>query len=358
MRGQGAALLMVVMVMAASVALAADGNDVTLTGWGIDTKDPEGFMARARAVGFDMLIGGSTDPEVLARLVEAGARHGIGIYSWITPSGGMAKLWEARYPDRPVPWQVITPEEEAALSFITAGRNRYLIPWQWGGEPLLTNEVLTSRIICFSSLEARELLEGMIDGIAAVPGLEGLGFDGFGYQNFRRCHCERCEALLTAYRGAHPEMTAEEAEAAFFRELLVAYINHLADYARSRRADIKTAIHIWPAFAPEPLYGNRLDVDYCGQTAAWYMLWPEEKIAQYSRTIVQDAQQYYPRQQGVGMVGYYDRPGEFPVKDAARVDLELRTMIENGVRHIQVCSTGHVLGNEAIAEVFRRYCAP
>ncbi|MEN6304749.1 MAG: hypothetical protein ABFD96_18610, partial [Armatimonadia bacterium] len=117
----------------------------------------------------------------------------------------------------------------------------------------------------------------------------------------------------------------------------------------------KTTIHIWPVFTPEPLYGNRLDVDLCGQTAAWYILWPEEKIAEYSRIIANDAQKYYQRQQGVGMIGYYDLPGKFPVKDAARVDLELKTMIDNGCRSIQVCSSIHVMNNPQIRAVFKKW---
>ncbi len=338
-------------------ATAADGGDaITLTGWGIDTRDLDAFMAQAAAVGFDALISWSTDPEVLVGLVEAGARHHIGIFSCISPMGGLAKLWAERYPDRPVPWQVMTPDEEAALSFITAGRNRYIIPYQFGGEPVMTNEVLTTRIICFSNEEARELLESQIDAIAAVPGLEGLAFDGFGYQNYQCCHCDRCQAMLAEYAQAHPDLPEDEANVVCFRDALVGYINSLADYARSRRPDIRTAIHIWPVFAPDPLYGNRLDVDYCGQTAAWYMPWPEEKIAEYSRIISDGARDYFPRQQGVGMIGYYDRPGQFPVKDAARVDMELRTMIDNGVRHIQVCSAVDVVRNPEIAEVFTSRC--
>ena len=342
--------------VAISRALAADGEGITLTGWGLDARDPESFMAEAEAVGFDALITWSTDPAFLARAVEAGASHHIGVYSSIAPMGGLGRLWAERYPDRPVPWQVMSPDEDAALNFITAGRNRYMIPYQFGGEPAMTNEVLTSSTICFSSEEARELLKLLIDRIVAVPGLAGLAFDGFGYQNYHRCHCERCQGLLAEYAQAHPDLSEDEAQVAFFRDTLVGSINDLADYARSRRADIRTAIHIWPVFAPDPLYGNRLDVDYCGQTAAWYMLWPEEKIAEYSRIIVQDARQYHQRQQGVGMIGYYDRPGEFPVKDAARVDMELRTMIDNGVRHIQVCSAIDVVRNPEIAEVFRRRC--
>ena len=55
------------------------------------------------------------------------------------------------------------------------------------------------------------------------------------------------------------------------------------------------------------------------------------------------------------MIGYYDRPGQFPEKDAARVDMELRTMIANGCRRIQVCGTSHVIGNPEIAAVFSKY---
>lgn len=340
--------------LTASPARAADGRALELVGWGIDTRDLEGFMADAAAVGFDALITGSTDPDVLARAVEAGAKHDIAIFAHISPMGHAQRAWQKHYPDRPVPWQVMNEDEEAAVNFISAGRNVYIIPYQWGGEPIMTNEVLTSRPICLSSPEARNLLKSLIDDIASVPGV-GLGFDGFGYRNYHRCYCDRCQALLEQYMQEHPDMPEDEATVTFFRDMLVDYIDDLADYARSRRGDIKTTIHIWPVFAPEPLYGNRLDVDYCGQTAAWYTLWPEEKIAEYSRIIVEDAQKYHERQQGVGMTGYYDRPGEFPIKDAARVDMELRTMIENGCRRIQVCSSIHVINNEEIADVFRRY---
>ena len=129
----------------------------------------------------------------------------------------------------------------------------------------------------------------------------------------------------------------------------------LANYARSKNTNIKTTIHIWPVFAPEPLYGNRLDLDFCGQTAAWYVLWPKEKIAEYARTICLEAKKYHRRQEGVGMIGYYDRPGEFPIKTTARVDMELTTMIENGCSRIQVCGTAHVINNKQVAEVFKKH---
>ena len=349
-------LIAATICLAVSGGFAADTKPVSLTGWGIDEKHLDTFMAEAQAVGFDTLITWNTDPANLTKLVAAGRQHNLRIFSSIAPMGAIGSQWTQRYPDRPVPWQVMSPDEDAALKFITAGKNRFLINYQFGGEPLLTNEVLTDRIICFTDPDARALFQPVIDEIASVRGLAGLAFDGFGYQNYHDCRCERCQRLLAEYRQAHPELAADAAATAFFRGALVDYINALADYARSRRGDLQTAIHIWPVFAPDPLYGNLLDVDYCGQTAAWYTLWPPDKIAAYSRTISGEAKKYHARQTGVGMIGYYDRPGQFPVKDAAQVELEIRTMLDNGCRSLQVCSAIEVIRNKDIAAVFSKYC--
>ncbi len=330
-------------------------KSIKLVGWGIDEKDPNKFIVDARNVGFDELITWSTDSAFLKKAVGIGKNNNIKISSCITPMEGLASLWAKHYPVCPVPWQIMTEDEEAACKFIMAGRNQYIIPYQFGGEPKMKNEVLCHRIICFNSLEARELFKPLIDDIVSVPGIEGIAFDGFGYQNYRRCYCDHCQQLFTEYCGKHQEMSKDDAEVVFFRDVVVDYVNYLADYARSKKKDIKTSIHIWPVFTPEPLYGNRLDVDFCGQTAAWYTLWPQGKIAEYSKIISREAQKYYPRQHGVGMIGYYDRPGEFPVKDVIRVDIELSTMIENGCRIIQVCGVSDVINNKAVSAVFKKY---
>ena len=326
-----------------------------LVGWGIDRKNPETFLTAAKEVGFDVIITWSTDEKLLKRAVKAGNKHNIKIFSCISPMGTIAGLWKKQYPGKATPWQIMNEAENAACQFLSAGNNKFLVPYQWGGEPLLTNEVLLNKIICFNNVEARELLKPLIDKILSVPGLEGIAFDGFGYQNYHSCHCEHCRKLLNEYKKNHPQLSAKQAEINFFRATLVDYINYLAGYARSRKAGSKTTIHIWPVFAPEPLYGNRLNLDYCGQTAAWYTLWPQEKIGQYSKIISGQAGRYYQHQEGVGMIGYYDRPGKFPVKNAACVDMELKTMLENGCRRIQVCGAGDVINNKEVAAVFKKY---
>jgi hypothetical protein len=346
---------LILLILGLTGTASSENTKLTLVGWGIDKKNVDKFFFEAAKVGFDVLITWSTDPEFLKKAVKAGKKHNIKIFSSLAPMGRMSALWKKRYPGKPVPWQIMDENENAAAKFISAGKNKYLVPYQWGGEPLMTNEVLLNKIICFSHIEGRELLKSVIDGVISVEGIEGLAFDGFGYQNYHSCHCQKCREKLAEYQKRHPGKSKEKARISFYRGRLVDYINYLANYARSKKKEIKTTIHIWPVFAPEPLYGNRLDLNYCGQTAAWFTLWKKGKIAEYSRIISSQAQKYYPRQQGVGMIGYYNRPGKFPVKNAACVDMELKTIIKNGCKRIQVCGTRDVIYNKKIAEVFKKY---
>lgn len=219
----------------------------------------------------------------------------------------------------------------------------------------MENEVLLHKVVCPGNEAARQLKKEEIRDLLTIPNLKGIAFDGFGYQNYRRCHCDACERGFQKYKEERPDTAPETAETEYFRDLLVDWVNDLANHVRHCKADAKTSIHIWPVFAPEPLYGNRLDVDYCGQTAAWYTKWPAEKIADYSRKITANARKFHKRQQGVGMIGYYDTPGVFPVKDAALVDNELRLMLENGCKEVQVCGAKDVIENEEVAKVFEKY---
>ena len=142
--------LMLVVSLGIPNGLAENRKVVTLTGAGIDKKNPEKFIAEAEAVGFDELITESLDPVFLKRAVEAGRIHHIKIFSCLSPRAEFGAFWSKRYPERPVPWQVMTDEEDAARTFIAAGKNKYIIPYQFGGEPQMTNEVLDTKIICLS----------------------------------------------------------------------------------------------------------------------------------------------------------------------------------------------------------------
>jgi hypothetical protein len=133
----------------------------------------------------------------------------------------------------------------------------------------------------------------------------------------------------------------------------------MVEYIKSLRPEFKIMAHLYPVFRPDPIYGNRLKVDYCGQTAAWYFFWPPEKIRAYSKRIVGEQNRYFPSVRGVPFVGYYDdgKHPEFPHKSAARVELELNAILDGGADSLMVCSVNDVLGNPEIAAVFKKYCS-
>ncbi len=328
-------------------------NRPRLMGWGLGNKDFEENIKEAAEIGFQTIIVEGDNKNHITQAVEIAQKYGIEIYACVTPRG--IPNWKKYFPDQPKPYQVMTPEQDAAFNFLSAGKNRSIIPYQWGGEPVMENEVLIYKIICPSNQAARKLQKEQIDDLLTISNLKGIAFDGYGYQNYHRCHCDDCERGFLEFKKEQLNISLETAEVEYFRDLLVNWINDLAHYVRNCKANVKTTIHIWPVFAPEPLYGNRLDVDFCGQTAAWYTRWPAEKIAEYSRIITADAQQYHKRQQGVGMIGYYDKPELFPIKEATLVDNELRIMLKNGCKEIQVCGAQDVLENEEVAQVFKKH---
>jgi hypothetical protein len=164
-------------------------------------------------------------------------------------------------------------------------------------------------------------------------------------------------AAFETWQRQHPAPASDQPLEQFSLETLVEFNNTLARYARALRPGAKVQCHVYPVFLPEPLYGNRLDVDYCGQTAAWYFepLWSLQKTRDYARVIFGQEKKHFARAEGVALVGVYDRPELFPVKGPERLAQELQAILDGGGDRVQVCSLNDVLKDEATREVFRRF---
>ncbi|MBM4081648.1 MAG: hypothetical protein FJ278_18235 [Planctomycetes bacterium] len=331
----------------------AEGGFVQLTGWG--GGKPEEIVPQAAEVGFNEIIVWSQDSAYLTRLVEVAKPHGIGIYSCIH----LADLngWKKRRPDAAPPLQEMNEQENAAFERIQADKTKGKSNYQYGGEPFQSLEVLTSSMLCFHVPEVVAFFKEQIKDILAVPGITGVAFDYFGYRNYRCCRCKASQAAFEAWRKQHPSLPADKALEQFSLETLVDFTNALAGYARSLRADAKVQCHVYPVFLPEPLYGNRLDVDFCGQTAAWYFepLWSYEKMRDYSRVIFGQEKKHFARAEGVALIGVYNRPDAYPVKGPERLTLELQAILDGGGDRVQVCSLNDVLKDEATRAVFKRF---
>ena len=325
-----------------------------LTGWG--GGKPEEICPKAAEIGFKEIIVWNREPEYLRRLVAVAGQYGIGVYASVHLSD--TKAWKKRFPDAPPPMQVMSPEEEAAAKRIEADTRPGKGQYQFGGEPVNKMEVLTAEMFCFHRPEVVAFLKEEIRDALAVEGLKGIAFDYFGYRNYRCCRCEHSMNMFEAFWKKNPQLPREAALNKFSLDTLVDFNNDLAAFARSVKPGMKVATHVYPVFLPEPLYGNRLDVDLCGQTAAWYFdpFWSNEKIGHYAQVIAGEAKEYHARSEGVALIGIHtDAKRMGPVKTPERIAGELQAILDGGCDKVQVCSMNSVLNDEKIAAVFRRF---
>ncbi|MCA1808598.1 MAG: hypothetical protein LC725_03935, partial [Lentisphaerae bacterium] len=323
-------LLVVFLIIASiskSLVAGSNENKPWRSGWMAVKDHDEAVLAGAKELGFQALIIGGA-PETHERLQEFAIKaqeYGVDTYFKLVPQipeGSDKSQFEQRMP----------PYDEELLKKLSLNPQEWRKTYQTGGEPLEGHaEVFKKPFICFHHKEVMDATKkAMREKLTNAPALAGVGFDAFGYQNYKNCVCEESLRQLEAYRKQHPAMSAEESESAFALDSMVDCLNELADYARSVRPGIKTTIHIWPTYLPEPLYGNRLDVDYCCQSVAWFFApyWSQSKIADYTRTVVQDEKKYFPRARGIPFIGVY-LGRKFVDKPLEQFRAELRTIFSN-----------------------------
>lgn len=225
---------------------------------------------------------------------------------------------------------------------------------QFGGEPQTLPDMCPDRIICFLGDEALSKSKARMDKtLGDNPQVDGIAFDYIGYVNLHSCECEDCKTRFAVWLKAGGRAENEENRNLFFREQLVNYINALVDYAKSVRPGIKVAMHLYPAFRPDPLYGKDLKADYIEETVAWYFQWPDEKISDYTRRIVTTP--HMPGARSVPFVGLNATEGRaLAYKSPERLDHELRLILAAGGRSVAVCNGADML-KPGYREVFMRY---
>ncbi len=354
MRGTMRPVLCLALNALLAIAAGAESRLTRLMGWG--GGDPAVIVPAAAEVGFTDIIVWNRDPVYLGKLVEHDTKHGLGTYCsiWL----GDLKDWRKRYPDQEPPVQQISAEELALVepqqAALKAGQSAY----QYGGEPVGGRaEVFNDDLLCFHDPRTVELFKAQFRDILSVPGMTGVAFDYFGYRNYRCCRCPRSLALLAEYRQQHPDLTEAAAEQRFSLETLTGVCNELADYARQLKPGCRVTGHVYPVYLPEPLYGNRLNWDTCGQTAAWFFepFWSYDKIRDYGKVIAEQAKRFFPNQVGAALIGVYVKPGKYPVKGKERLTQEMRAIREGGVTVCQVCSMNDVLNDPDARAVFAAF---
>ncbi|MDD5521187.1 MAG: hypothetical protein PHI84_10250 [Kiritimatiellae bacterium] len=321
-----------------------------LTGWGGGNAGD--VVSRAAEVGFKELVVHHDNATNFTHFIELGKQYGIGIYAWLYL--GDIPAWKKAYPNTTPPLQMMNDNEEEALKRIKADKTPGKSGYQFGGEPVNEVEVLETPLLCFHDPRVIEVFKKQIDEMLAFPGVKGVAFDYIGYQNYRCCRCPISQMQLETYQKQHPELSRETVLERFSFETLVDFNNCLSRYARAVKSDAKVITHVYPVYLPEPLYGNHLDLDVCGQTAAWFFapFWSVEKIKAYSSIIAREAKRYHARQNGAALIGYYNAPDKYRVKSKERLVAELKAILDGGCLRVHVCSFNDVLKTTDAAEVF------
>ena len=287
---------------------------------------------------------------------------------------GMRPYWKVFLPEGP--WrQKMTPDEEAYSAYISGrdldpklpkaerrkilDRRRIEKQHRYGGEAVTDPDVLGERDIrCFISDTDFALSAKKLDELVGNAPKESCGIflDYIGYMNQRGCYCESCLSKYRAYLKARNLADTQSARDGFYREQLELYYNKVIDRIKKLRPDYKVVVHVYPDFRADHLPGNRFRADCCGQTVAWYFQWPSEKIAKYTKYVVEHAKDRYPEAEGVPFLGLNADPtSSLGYKSPADVERELQVILAAGGRSLMVCS-GHCIIKPGYFEVFRKYC--
>ena len=286
---------------------------------------------------------------------------------------GMTPYWKCFTPAGPH-YQVMTPEEEKHYAFIAgldldpklpkAERTKILhqrrkeIQHRYGGEMVTAIDTLSSKIFCFISDENLQFSKEKLDKLLkdAPKGVAGMNIDFAGYMNHNGCYCKSCLEKYRKYLAVNKLADTPENKTRFYREKLVEYCNSVIDCIKSKRPHYKIVIHIYPDFKADPLYGNRIKADFCGQTVAWYFKWDTEKIKRYTRFTVEKARDYHAFAQGIPFLGLSTDPeSSLGYKTPADVEREIKAILSAGGETLMICC-GHTVIEDGYFEVFKKYC--
>jgi hypothetical protein len=304
--------------------------------WSMDHRTEAGLVEIAvacQSLGFNVLMM-SPPEDLIGFMREQCHQRGIKLYRSTVFSGG-DESWQ----------QVITPAEQERA------KQPFRETYQHGGEPYTADELYKRLLPCWNRPEVREYFRKKVTNFAGSP-VGGLAFDGVGYTNYYRCYCPTCEARLAEFREQHPQLSEQEASAICAEQAMVDFINEMAETARAVRPDIELTIHVYPYFRPHPYHGNRLDVDYVGETVAWFFRphWPLEKVGRLADEIVRTQAAHWPEHHAAPFIGFNSRPAR-DVRSPRRVQAEIDLVRASGVSAIQFAELGQIARRPTVARV-------
>jgi hypothetical protein len=277
--------------------------------------DAGSVVKAAKAVGFNALAVGGGTPEFNRAIMPAGRANGMAIFWVLNPIYGEWG-WHQE-PGVTLPTVDCLQEYEDLATLNTAFTPDdvvYAGPW-----------------LCPDRPETRKFAADMARACIKNYGPDGLAIDFVGYKNLKGCECAYSLRQRAEFAKAHPEFSTEQAAREFSLASMTALYDEVRQAALAGDPKIKLAAHVYPPFEYEPMYGNRLAVDYPAQTVSWFFAphWPMEKVADRCRQIKRTESEYHDYVMGTAFIGIYS--DEKNVKPPKRIHEELRAIKHAGV---------------------------
>jgi len=225
---------------------------------------------------------------------------------------------------------------------------------QQGGESIVGGEIYDcDSLWCPDNPATLEAGRKKIDQ-ALEMGVDMIALDGVGYINYYACFCPISKAQQDLFIKAHPKLPCPKALYDYSESSLVSFCSSLIQYAKTKKPEVKITVHIYPDFVSNPLYGNKIPFDYCGQTVAWFFQphWGYDKIRLYANDVVKNGSAYWAASEGSPFIFFYaTAPNEIHRKSPERIREEIRIAKQAGATSLHVAELGSILAVPDVAKV-------
>jgi len=312
--------------------------------WSMPQKtknDIETAVRAAKELGFNVIIWNVN--KNWYDLIYYARKYGLKAYAPLVISGSYS--------------QKMTPEES---KLNMENKSDY----QRGGEPLSGkrgDEILYCKSPEFLHPFVKEENKMRIQTLI-LHGYQGIALDFVGYRNYYASFTPLAKRLLAEH--INPSISKKEAQDQFFEQALIDFYDDMVDYAKeyaaSKARKIEISCHIYPTFLPNPLYGNKCNVDYCGQTVSWFFkpYWSYDKIEKYARFVVKQENRYHSKSIGAPFIGFDSMwQNGIHAKSPERIRSEIQIVKNAGARAIQFAELGYILHCPEVAKVIKEELA-
>lgn len=179
---------------------------------------------------------------------------------------------------------------------------------------------------------------------------DGLALDYVGYRNYYACFCDHSIQKRQEFADRHPELSSVEILRQFSEDALVSYVTEVRNAVKTIKPNAEFSIHIYPDFDLNPAYANRLPVEYCGQTIAWFYkpFWSYGKVYDTCMGYKAAEGKFMDYNKFVPFVGVYP---DDKLKSAERLRKEIRIAALSGNGTIMLAFAETFMKHSELAEI-------